>query len=260
VERDTTTAEGDASTFAGTVPSEVAEVAAHVVEPTAEWRWTPGDTLRAVVAGLTLLIAGIVASRGVPAWEEAVFLKINGLPDWMYPVLWAPMQLGNVWVATGAAAVAGLLVRRFRSAAVLVVTPFVAWMVAKAIKTAVDRGRPEAMGLDVVIRGEAETGLGFISGHATVAFALAGALAAHLRQPWRSVAVGLAVAVAVARVYVGVHLPLDVIGGAACGLLIGEAARAAELGAIRRRARAHPGGGVLPAGNQPVAEPADRRP
>jgi membrane-associated phospholipid phosphatase len=260
MERDAPTAAGAAADFAAAVPSEVAEVAAHVVEPTAEWRWTPGDTLRAVVAGLTLLIAGIVASRGVPAWEEAAFLKVNGLPDWMYPVLWGPMQLGNVWVATGVAAVAGLLVRRFRSAAVLVVTPLVAWMVAKAIKAAVDRGRPEAMGLDVVIRGEAETGLGFISGHATVAFALAGALAAHLRQPWRSVAVGLAVTVAVARVYVGVHLPLDVVGGAACGLLIGEAARAVELGAIRRGARTRPTRDPVPSGNQLVAESVDRRP
>ena len=35
--------------------------------------------------------------------------------------------------------------------------------------------------------------------------------------------------VAVARVFVGVHLPLDVVGGAAAGLLVGEAARGIEL-------------------------------
>jgi undecaprenyl-diphosphatase len=214
------------------------ELAAHLVDPVAEWRWTRGDTGRAVVAGLTVVIGGIAASRGVPEWERATFLKLNGLPDALYPLLWAPMQLGNVWVGTAAAAAGGLLVRRWRAGAVLLATPVSAWMAAKAVKAVVDRGRPAAVGLAVHQRGEIETGLGYLSGHATVAFALAGALAAHLRRPWREAVLVLAAVVGAARVYVGVHLPLDVVGGAACGLLIGEAARVLELRAQRRAARA----------------------
>jgi membrane-associated phospholipid phosphatase len=228
---------GRLTELAGTAADDLGEMAGHVVDPRADWRWTAGDTGRVAIAGATLLIGGIAASRGVPAWEGSVFLKVNGMPDELYPVLWPVMQLGNVWVGTAAAAGAALLIRRPRAAIVLLATPVTAWMLAKGVKAVVDRGRPDAVGLVVHQRGTAETGLGFISGHATVAFALAGALAAHLRRPWRDLLLGLAGAVGISRIYVGVHLPLDVVGGAACGLLIGEAARAAELSAQRRTAR-----------------------
>ena len=41
--------------------------------------------------------------------------------------------------------------------------------------------------------------------------------------PWRAASVGLAATVAFARVHVGAHLPLDVVGGAALGVLLGSA-------------------------------------
>jgi undecaprenyl-diphosphatase len=54
-----------------------------------------------------------------------------------------------------------------------------------------------------------------------VAFASATVLAAYLPARWRSVPFAVATVTAVARVYVGAHLPLDVIGGAGLGLLCG---------------------------------------
>jgi membrane-associated phospholipid phosphatase len=244
---------GTAARLAGELADEAAvvaeDVAGHVVEPVAEWRWTRGDSSRIGVAALTVVIGGLAASRGVPSWERAAFLKLNQLPDWLYPLLWLPMQIGNVWVGTVVAVVAaGILVRSRRSALVLVLVPVVAWIAAKGVKSLVGRGRPADMGLAVQQRGAAETGLGYLSGHATVAFALAGAVAAHLRRPWPAIVLGVAGAVGVARVYVGVHLPLDVIGGAALGLLIGEGARVIELRARRRRPRTdHPVSAAVPA-------------
>ena len=56
--------------------------------------------------------------------------------------------------------------------------------------------------------------------HAAVSAALAVAIGAGLPPPWGGVALGLAAATSLGRVYVGAHLPLDVLGGAGLGLAL----------------------------------------
>ena len=63
-------------------------------------------------------------------------------------------------------------------------------------------------------------GLSFVSEHAIITFAIAGLLALVLPRRWAVVAFVLAILNAVARVYLGAHNPLDVVGGAAVGLAI----------------------------------------
>jgi undecaprenyl-diphosphatase len=60
-----------------------------------------------------------------------------------------------------------------------------------------------------------------VSGHATVAFGLATVLSPVLPRNGKIAVFGLATLVAASRVYVGAHLPLDVLGGALLGTLLG---------------------------------------
>jgi hypothetical protein len=59
--------------------------------------------------------------------------------------------------------------------------------------------------------------------HAIITFTIAGLLALVLPRRWVVVAFVLAGLNAVARVYLGAHNPLDVVGGAAVGLAIAAA-------------------------------------
>jgi undecaprenyl-diphosphatase len=58
----------------------------------------------------------------------------------------------------------------------------------------------------------------FPSGHTVSAFALAFVIAPRVRRRWRAVPWLLAAAVGFSRIYLGVHWPLDVVGGAAIGV------------------------------------------
>src|SRR3954468_19424777 len=182
----------------------------------------------AAVAGGAALLTGswiVVALRDdVPPLEARVFAAVNRLPASLWPVLWAPVQLGSfagsLVVTVAAAAVTR---RRPVTLAVLGASQAAYWS-AKGVKRLVRRGRPAHLLVDVAVR-ERTTGLGFVSGHSAVAFALATALAPELPRCARGTPFMLASVVAGGRVYAGAHLPLDVVGGIGMGIIAGVGAR-----------------------------------
>ncbi|MCZ2839139.1 phosphatase PAP2 family protein [Modestobacter sp. VKM Ac-2985] len=180
-----------------------------------------GDLVR---VGLGLAVLGIgflIARRGeISLVERDLFRLVNDLPTLLMPVVWLVMQLGNVVAVPTLAAVAALA-RRFRLARDLAVSGALAYLVADQVKGIVQRERPIGLPVGDVLN-EQVTGLGFISGHSAVAAALATAAAPHLSRRSRRVVWVLAWTVGLARIHVGAHLPLDVLGGLAAGWAIGS--------------------------------------
>ena len=174
-------------------------------------------------AGVVLMVltAIPVHPNKAPAPERAVFRVLNEMPEFIYWPLWVLMQVGNL-LAIPAAALAAAAFRRFRLAVAILIAGGAKLVVARIVKDIVVRERPAAVIDDVIRRGDASAaGQAYVSGHAIIAFAIAVLLHPYLDRRWRIVVWGLAVAVCVGRVYVGAHLPLDVVGGAGLGVAIG---------------------------------------
>jgi undecaprenyl-diphosphatase len=177
--------------------------------------------------GLAVLAAStaIARSREVHEVEHQVFRSLNDLPHALHPPVYVMMQSGSlaaVFVAAGIAHRVG----HHRLARAIAAGGAGAWAGAKAVKRWVGRGRPSSHIDDVRVRVTEEAGLGFPSGHAAVAFCLAGLATPELPPPVRPLAWALAGMVGIARIYVGARLPLDVVGGAALGVVTAAAGRA----------------------------------
>ena len=175
--------------------------------------------LGAAGVGATALLA---AEDGLSTLEREVFEAVNGLPQTASPGLWVVMQAGSfaaVFVTAGLA----LAARRPRLAVALAGGGTATWLLAKAVKQVVERGRPEAVLDGVVIYGPAATGLGFPSGHAAVAAAIMTVAGPYLTGRARIAGWVVVGVVAFTRVLIGAHLPLDALGGLLLGWAVGSA-------------------------------------
>ncbi len=173
-----------------------------------------------LVAGIIILgVSGaIAASKKMTGWEHALFVKINGahLPHWVTSQVAKPLS-NAVWGIVGLAFVM-LLWPKYR---------LMAWQYAVAgggtfvfeaiVEQLVGRGRPAVLTHDVILRAS-QGGAGFPSGHVAVLSALCLTMWAYVSWPWRALLVLFVVAEAWARLFLGVHSPLDIVGGvgAAC--------------------------------------------
>jgi undecaprenyl-diphosphatase len=157
----------------------------------------------------------------VAVLEVDAFRLANDLPTWLYPFLWIVMQTGNV-LAVPLASVAAGAARRYRLAGELAVAGGLTWLLAKVVKHVAHRGRPAAFLGDIHVHGPAATGLGYLSGHAAVSVALVTVASPWLGRRARRAAWAVALLVCLSRMYVGAHLPLDVVGGAALGWTVGS--------------------------------------
>ena len=183
-------------------------------------------------AVLVAIVAGLIASSGkVSDLEADVFHVVSGLPDWLEPSMWVFQLAGLLLVPLIVAAVAAAF-RHWRLAAALVVfVPLKLFVEHTIVKQLVERERPgtticgypdEFDETCAQFRGDVPLeGLSFVSGHAVIAWGVATLLWPVLPGRWRWLPVAVAALNAVARVYLGAHNPLDVIGGGAIGVALG---------------------------------------
>ena len=185
----------------------------------------PGGGQAGARTRMALGLAGLAVSalplrrHQVGPREVAAFRLVNGLPDRIYGPVWVVMQGGALGAAFAAAGLAWWKGRR-PLAVRLVAAGFSTWALSKVVKRVARRGRPADLLADVHHRGRPAGGMGYLSGHAGVAVALAATALPVVGRRGRVAMVAAAPLVGLSRLYVGAHLPLDIAGGAALGLAV----------------------------------------
>lgn len=169
------------------------------------------------------LIGGAWAGLQRPEVQRADVRVGDALRELSSPLLDRAVSgstdLGSVYGVVASAAVLALF-RRPRAAEDTLALGTAAWVLAQTNKRFVRRQRPyEADGVRRLIR--PPTGSSFPSGHAAVGVAVFATAAERARGPRSRLFLNLVGAyVAASRVYVGVHYPSDVLGGAGLGLML----------------------------------------
>ncbi len=193
--------------------------------------------------------------------DQGAFLLVN---QWLHAlareesevatVLRVGNEMGNGWILAvflfALIAIEDNAGRAFRRVAEVGLAALSSGMISYWIKRSVDRARPQKALADAFADGEALRGFGevfrgssFPSGHTATAFSIAVIFAwwaGSIDTTWRRVTVRIAVffmasLTGVARIYGGAHYPLDVIGGAALGVLCGWCVMALSTWALGRR-------------------------
>ena len=181
---------------------------------------SPRRALRFGIGGALFLGSFVEAKGGrLPAYEEQIFRGVNGASDRLRLPVRTIMQAGTFATVPVVSAVA-LLAGRRRLATSLLASGTVAWLGAKAAKPLAGRARPEAVLGDVRVREGITGDLGWVSGHMTVATTLAYVSSEAVPRWARPLLLAVAGVTGAGRMYVGAHLPHDVVGGAGLGMMI----------------------------------------
>jgi undecaprenyl-diphosphatase len=134
-------------------------------------------------------------------------------------------ELGSIWASVGAAAVLAVAGHR-RAATRGLAAASVTWVAGQGLKRVFGRPRPYDAGLDEMhLRIERPNGTSWPSSHPAVLLSFLSVASGDLGAGpvARAALDGLAAAIGMSRVYVGVHFPSDVAGG----ILLGKAVAAA---------------------------------
>jgi undecaprenyl-diphosphatase len=199
------------------------------------------QALRLVVWAAALASLGCLAGLGLgdgPSGPDRSVMEwfVDERRAWLTSAAKALSALGSATVlgVVVALAAAWLLLRRRPDDAVsIAVTAVGSVALANLIKVVVDRPRPATLHLVAVASAS------FPSQHAAQAAAVLPALAlvlayGRLRTALLVVAVSLAIAIGLSRIYLGVHYPTDVLAGWALGAAWLAVVRNAEVRSGRR--------------------------
>lgn len=163
----------------------------------------------------------IAAKHQLNGWQLKVFRYFNDVSlgsGFVTFAKWLTEGLGSGY-PIAVCVIVPLLFKKYRIAWRFFVIVGGAGALSEIVKYLVKEPRPIAMLHGNLHQRVIETGPGFPSGHQTVATAMAITLWFLLPAKWRWLSIVWIAAVGWSRLFLGVHTPVDILGGFACGMI-----------------------------------------
>ncbi len=171
----------------------------------------------------TLVLFALAAERAslrtLAGWEISLFRTIYNWSELLRPLFLAITQLGSAWMLL-ILPLAALAQKQKQLARHLLAGGLVTFLLMEWAKVLIDRPRPVHLEEGFMQREVFVSGSGFPSGHTAIATVLALTVLPYVpRRHWWLVILW-PLSVGLSRIYLGVHAPLDVVGGLLLGMFV----------------------------------------
>ena len=176
-----------------------------------------------VLAAMVLLFVTTVFAFNGPvggSLEVRLLTWIYGWSPSLRNAFWCITQLASGWSVAVIALLLWFIKHRVL-AYVLMMASMSTFAIVELMKTIIERPRPYQVFANIVSRDGQVPGYGFPSGHAAMATLLTVLLWGIIPRRLQWLLPLIASLVCLSRIYLGVHSPLDIIGGVCVGLIIG---------------------------------------
>ncbi len=169
---------------------------------------------------LLVVLSFVAASGTMGSLETQIFKWMYFMSDGLRWYALAFTQFGNIWVCIGIIGVLFVVHKNPRLALLVMQNSIAVYLCVEILKFIVARPRPMLLLSDIYSREVAVFGYGFPSGHTALATVMSLTIISSLNNRWRWLLLLWIGLVAWSRIYLGVHAPLDVIGGFIVGLVV----------------------------------------
>ncbi len=169
-----------------------------------------------VFLALILFLIALLLSRGaeIASWEEPIFTWVYDWPDFLTPLFIVITWFGSVY-ALGVFSIILFIKQKYNELIRFLMASILAYELSGFAKDLWGRMRPDEV-LGIVTR-DFSYGPAFPSGHTALATSMAFVAGHYLPKKFHWVVPVWIVSVGISRLYLGLHVPLDIIGGFAIG-------------------------------------------
>jgi membrane-associated phospholipid phosphatase len=190
--------------------------------------------------GFVLFLLGWYAVIGgqISSVETVIFRLFNNLPQSVVSVFVVVTYLGSIFALLAITAVLVAIKKHYWAIQVFL-AGFLAWAGASAIKVAQIRERPYDLLPNVHLAEAKDLTAGFPSAHTALITAAVLVLFANETRKIYWLLVLAVVLVGISRMVVGVHAPIDIVGGMGIGLMAGSVIKLIFLNNTNKKPRSN---------------------